>query len=140
MSFERIDHVDQTSIHSRNCVLFYNFSPKELKLLKNIANLTGLRDQITLSPQNGETLIQDILDNKLSTSDTQSVPYKAIIFNPSDTSKVNTFLESLKKCRIQRPLTAVVTPTSLTWTLNHLIVNLLEERANLNNGVNSPHN
>lgn len=64
MSFERIDQINQTSIHPRNCVLFYNFTPKELLLLKNIANLTGMRDQIVLTSKDGECIIQDILDHQ----------------------------------------------------------------------------
>lgn len=139
MSFERIDQINQTSIHPRNCVLFYNFTPKELLLLKNIANLTGMRDQIILTSKDGECIIQDILDHQAITGDTQGLPHKAIIFNPADSSKVNNFLESLKKCRIQRPLTALITSTSLTWTVNHLLANLIEERASLSSGVNATH-
>ena len=118
MSFERIDQLSQTTIHPRNCVLFYNFTSKELQLLKNIANLTGMRDQIILTPKDGACVIQDILENQSISSDTEGSSYKAIIFNPSDASKINSFLESLKKCRIPRPLTALLTSTSLTWTVD----------------------
>ncbi|MEG0353237.1 MAG: DUF3783 domain-containing protein [Cellulosilyticaceae bacterium] len=139
MSFERIDELNQTTIHPRNCILFYNFTAKEVQLLKNIANLTGMRDQIILTSKDGECVIQDILDNQAIIGDTQGLPHKAIIFNPSDSSKVNSFLESLKKCRIPRPLTALITSTSLTWTVNHLLENLIEERASLSSGVNATH-
>lgn len=139
MSFERIDQIDQTSIHTRNCVLFYNFTPKEVQLLKNIANLAGLRDQIVLTSKDGESIIQDILDNKATTESSKGLPHKAIIFNPSNPSKVTGFLESLKKCRIPRPLTAIVTSTSINWTVNYLVSNLLEERASFNNGTISKH-
>lgn len=139
MSFERIDELNQITIHPRNCILFYNFAPKEVQLLKNIANLTGMRDQIILTAKDGECVLQDILDNQAMASDTQGLPHKAIIFNPSDSSKVNSFLESLKKCRIPRPLTALITSTSLTWTVNHLLVNLIEERTSLSSRVNATH-
>ena len=48
--------------------------------------------------------------------------------------KINMFIDNLKKIRINNVLKAIVTETSINWTLNEVIVNLLNERAAINNG------
>ena len=63
----------------------------------------------------------------------------ALIFNNVANIKINSFLENLKKMRINRPLTAMVTDTNIEWTLNNLIYNLVEERKSLSSGKEFSH-
>ena len=49
------------------------------------------------------------------------------------------FLDSLKKMKIKRPLSAMVTEVSIDWTLNTLIYNLKEERKALSKGKTVNH-
>ena len=41
--------------------------------------------------------------------------------------------------RMRRPLTAMVTETSIDWTLNNLIANLIEENTALSSGKSFEH-
>ena len=52
---------------------------------------------------------------------------------------MNAFIESMKKCRIPRPLIAVVTETSIHWTIEELISNLAAERIALKNNQTTLH-
>ena len=59
---------------------------------------------------------------------------KAIIFNNIPTTRVSGFLDGLKKMKIRRPLTAMVTEVSIDWKLDTLIYNLKEERKSIAKG------
>lgn len=133
MSFEKMKDINQTAIHDRACMMLYHFTPAELKQIQSVARLTGLKDQILLSTKHSEVQIRDILDNKLSESDVECLKEKAIIFNNTPSTRMNAFIEGLKKMRIQRPLIAVVTETSIDWTLSELLMNLVQERQALRN-------
>jgi hypothetical protein len=133
MSFENINSIS-TSADKKTAVMLYNFNAKELTMLKNICGLMGIKEKIVLNPENGNSIIKDILNNKLDDNCENKLNDKAVIFNNIEHSKIHSFLQSLKKFRINRPLIAVVTETSINWDLNNLINNLVEERDALKSG------
>ena len=51
---------------------------------------------------------------------------RAIIFNAIPPAKMNIFIENLK-VRVNNVLKAVVTETSIEWTVNEVLSNLLAE-------------
>ena len=53
---------------------------------------------------------------------------RAIIFNNISEIKVSMFIDNMKKMRIAPSMKAVVTETSVEWTLNELLENLKAER------------
>lgn len=138
MSFTEINNIEK-DIHDRTCVMIVNFNKKESALIKNICGFIGMRDCIFLDTKNGDTLIKDILDNNISLDCEDGLSNKAIIFNNIPHVKINSFLDNLKKMRINRPLSAMVTETTLNWTLNKLIANLLEERRAISEGKEFSH-
>lgn len=138
MSFTEINNIEK-DIHDRTCVMIVNFNKKESALIKNICGFIGIRDCIFLDTKNGDTLIEDILDNNISLDCEDGLSNKAIIFNNIPHLKINSLLDNLKKMRINRPLSAMVTETTLNWTLNKLIANLLEERRAISEGKEFSH-
>ncbi|MEG0842818.1 MAG: DUF3783 domain-containing protein [Romboutsia sp.] len=134
MSFENIKNIDLNNTHQRACIMIINFNGKELAMIKNISNMIGLRDQIILNHNQGKNIIKDILDNKEIIQGEDGIKNKAVIFNNVASTKINAFLDSLKKMRVNRPLTAIVTEDSKDWPIGELIKNLATERASLSQG------
>ncbi|MBC5623977.1 DUF3783 domain-containing protein [Clostridium sp. NSJ-49] len=134
MSFEILDKNSDLDNDARSCVILCNFNGKELKAVKNYASILGVRDQICLYSKNGNSIIKDILEDKIDSNCEEGRKEKAIIFNNISNMKINMFIDNLKKIRINNVLKAIVTETSINWTLNEVIVNLLNERAAINNG------
>ncbi|MBC5628310.1 DUF3783 domain-containing protein [Clostridium sp. NSJ-6] len=134
MSFERLDRNNVLENDVRSCVLLCNFNGKELKAVKNYASILGLRDQICLYSKNGDSTIKDILEDNIDSNCEEGRKERAIIFNNISNMKINMFIDNLKKIRINNILKAVVTETSINWTVNEVIVNLLNERAAINSG------
>ncbi|MDO4534500.1 MAG: DUF3783 domain-containing protein [Clostridium perfringens] len=139
MSFEKLDNKSKRIDGERSCVILYNFNDKEKKIIKNYGNIFGVKDQINISWKNGESVISDLVDDKLDESSETIKNEKAIIFNNVSSVKVNLFIDSLKKSRINNVLFAIVTETSKNWTINILIENLILERISMKKGKELKH-
>lgn len=139
MSFEKIDISDRSEQEGRSCVVLYNFGDKELKKVQNFARIMGIKDQIVLSYKNSDEVLKNVLEDKMEKSESNGIKEKAIIFNAIAPGKIHVFLENLKKARIQRPIVATVTETSMNWTMDYLLMNLIEERRALRNGNMKTH-
>ncbi|WP_172674774.1 DUF3783 domain-containing protein [Cellulosilyticum ruminicola] len=137
MSFEKMK--DLKGVHERSCMMIYHFSPKEMQAIQSVSRLTGIRDIITIEANQLETTVKDILDNHMQQGEDLGVNEKVIVFNNMPSSKVNLFIDGLKKMRMARPLIAVVTEYSINWTFKELAENLSEERAVLRNGNSTAH-
>ena len=139
MSFEKLNETSINNQHERSCIMIVNFNKKEIGIIKNVGRLVGIRDCISLNHKNGQSRIVDILNDNVLTDGEETWTNKAIIFNNIEQMKINGFLESLKKMKIQRPLSAVVTETTIDWTLNKLVYNLIQERNALKSGQTLNH-
>ena len=138
MSFEKINEQDHKVIHERSCMILYYFTTQEIKQIQNAARLSGIKDFAMVSSMQADTKIQAILDGELAEGN-EGYKEKAIIFNHIPSTRMNAFIEALKKCRIRRPLMAVVTETSIHWSMNELIANLIEERRAVSRGEFTSH-
>ncbi len=139
MSFEKLNQSSISNIHDRDCIIIINFNKKECNMIKNIGRLVGIKDCIFVDSKNGKTTINNILENNISNDNEDIWTNKAIIFNNINQLKINGFLDSLKKMKISRPLSAVVTDTTINWTLNKLVYNLIQERQALKSGQTLNH-
>ena len=128
MTFKKINENEQQNIHDRSCMILVNFNSKELAAIKTVSGFAGIRDRIAVTSKNVNTKIKDILDGNMVDDNEDVWSEKAIIFNNIPTNRVTGFLDGLKKMKIRRPLTAMVTEVSIDWKLNTLIYNLKEER------------
>lgn len=139
MSFEKISSDNKNSNDSKTCIILVNFDKKELSLIRNVSRFAGIKENIVVSGKQGENTINDILSGKIEENNEKVLSSKAIIFNNIPAQKVSGFLDSLKKMRMRRPLTAMVTETSIDWTLSNLIANLIEENTALSSGKSFEH-
>lgn len=139
MSFEKLNQTELNNIHERSCMIIVNANKKEANMMKNIGRLVGIKDCIFLDSTNGKTTISDILNNEISDDNEEKWTNKAVVFNNINQTKISGFLDSLKKMKIVRPLSAVVTETTIDWTLNKLVYNLIQERNALKSGQTVQH-
>ena len=134
MSFDRLDIKDNTTKEGRACIIICNLGGKELKTVKNCASILGIRDQIVLYSKNGDSIIKDILENNINSECEEGRREKAIIFNALSQAKINLLIENLRRLRMNNVLKAIVTDTSINWSINEVISNLVAERTAINNG------
>lgn len=116
-------------INDRGCVILCNFNDKEFKTIKVYAGMMGIKDLIRVSYKNGNCLVNDILNDKITEENIENpIKDRAIIFNSLEDKKVGIFIDNMKKMRTAPAMKAIVTETSIEWTLNRLLENLKEER------------
>ncbi len=133
MSFEKMSSLN-INVENRSFVILYNFNPKEATMIKNICNLYGIKDQVILSPENANSIIKDIIEDKIDNNCEDGLSHKSLIFNNIAHMKISAIIDSFKKFRLQRPLVAMTTDSNLNWDLNTLISNLVEERLAMKSG------
>ena len=134
MTFTKLDMNDNSQVEGRACVVIYNIGGKELKSIQGYASLLGVRDQIVLYPKSADTVMKDILENNIKSDCTDGRKERAIIFNALSPAKINVFLETLRKLKINNVLKATVTQTSINWTLNEVVTNLSAEHIAISKG------
>ena len=139
MSFENMKDIKTGEIHERSCMMMYCFTPQEMRQIMNVARMTGVKDIITLKPNLGGNKIREILDNKAVETEVECIKEKTVIFNGIPSQRVSLFIDGLKKCRIKRPIIAIVTEQTIDWTLEDLLINLANERSSINRGDFSAH-
>lgn len=116
-------------MNNRQCIILCNFNSKEVKLIKNYAFMVGIKDQIQVTWKNSQNTLRDIIEgNIIEDNDSNGVKNRAIIFNNLSPKIVSIFIDNMKKMRAAPTMKAVVTETSIDWTLNYLLKNLIEER------------
>lgn len=138
MSFTKINDLDINK-DNRSCVIIYNFNSKEVINIKNICRLFGIKDIEVLSRKNAQSKVLDIINNKVETTEEEGINQKSMIFNNLSPMKVSAVIDSLKKFRMNRPLTAFVNENNINWTLNELVSHLVEERNALKQGKTAKH-
>ena len=137
MTFKNLKDIDTTE--SRSCALVFNFNNKDLMTIKSVFRLSGISDIIILKNNNSNTTIKDILDNNLLNDSEEKINSRAIIFNNIESRKISAVSDNLKRLKVQRPLLATVTETSINWELKNLLYNLQEEAHSLKNSKISIH-
>ena len=65
---------------------------------------------------------------------------RAIIFNNIESRKASAVSDNLKRLKVQKPLLAVVTETSINWELKTLLQHLQQEAISLSTSRTSIHN
>ena len=139
MSFEKINISDKSIRDERSCILVCNFTGKELQFVKNYGAVFGIKDQIYLNSNNGNSIIKEIINEGKIEIGEKGLNYRAIIFNNISPAKMNMFIENLKKVRVKNVLMATVTETSKEWTLDTLLKNLMDERNAIKAGKELKH-
>ena len=137
MTFKNLKDIDITE--SRKCALVFNFNNKDLMTIKSVFRLSGISDIIILKNDNLNTIIKDILEDNLLSDSEDKLNISAIIFNNIESKKISAVSDNLKRLKVQRPLLATVTETSVNWDLKNLLYNLQEEAISLNSSKISIH-
>ena len=138
MTFKNLKDIETTE--SRSCAIVFNFNNKDLMKVKNVFRLVDIKDIIVLSNSNLDTTVKDILDNKLLENSEEKTNSRAIIFNNIESRKASAVSDNLKRLKVQKPLLAVVTETSINWELKTLLQHLQQEAISLSTSRTSIHN
>ena len=131
MTFININNIELNN--SQKSIILFNLDNRELISINNMSRAVGIKNIIKVNSKNANSIIEDIIDNKISDDNEELISQKAIIFNNIAPKQMNFILDTLKKIKANNIYKATTTPTSLKWSIKTLIQNLVEERESLKN-------
>lgn len=129
-TFRPIDGSDQ-KMHGHPAVLVSGFSSDQQEQLREQLSTWGITD-IPLVVVAADVLSLTLeaatqLADGTHAGETPDVP-RAVIMSGLSGRQLNALMDGYRHSGLPRPLWASVTPTSATWTVKYLLVELLKER------------
>jgi hypothetical protein len=109
-------------------ILIFGFSAEEQRLIDEHLVALGIPAPTRLEKRHGKVVIGDILrQGKIGEEELDCDERLVLFFNLSD-GGVRSLIQVFKSIEIPKPIFAVVTETSITWTLEQLMSHLIEEK------------
>jgi hypothetical protein len=109
-------------------ILTFGFAEREHEQIDRRLAEIGVPPPTRLEKQHGSTVIGDILrDGAVGTEEFDCQERLVLFYNLSE-GGVRSLMQVFKALEIPKPIFAVVTETSITWTLEQLMEHLIEEK------------
>jgi len=109
-------------------VLTFGFTSGENESIDRRLAEIGVPPPLQLGKRHGSVVIGDILRQGAIGSEEFECPERLVLFYNLSDSGVSSLMRVFKSLEIPRPIFAVVTETSITWTLRQLMEHLIEEK------------
>jgi hypothetical protein len=109
-------------------ILTFGYSdPEQQHINQRLAEI-GVPAPIRLEKRHGSTVIGDIIQKgAIGVREFDCQEHLVLFYNLSDTG-VRSLMQVFKSLEIPKPIFAIVTETSITWTLEQLMDHLIEEK------------
>ena len=109
-------------------ILTFGFSDSEHKRIDARLTEIGVPVPTRLCNEHGSVVIGDILQDGRTAMDTFASDERLVLFYKVSDAGVGSLMQVFKSLEIPNPIFAVVTETSITWTLAQLMEHLIEEK------------
>lgn len=130
MSFQKMDLSNRKRPGGRNLVMVYGYSGFDMEKIAATHLNSGVDEWLYIDDTRSEMVINDLIKNVKDNQDIKFSPHKdkVILFNGTSQFELQQFLNQAMTITKDRPLVAMVTPTSKDWTFSALIKELKLER------------
>ena len=109
-------------------ILTFGFTTDEQKRIDESLVALGVPPTTRLKAEQGNVMLKDIIDMGMVGQQRFQCEERLVLFhNVSDTG-LRSLIQMFKTIEVPRPIFAVVTETSITWTLEQLMEHLVEEK------------
>ncbi|MCR3761488.1 DUF3783 domain-containing protein [Clostridium felsineum] len=110
-------------------MFIYGFDEKETDELKKIVSENKLPGFSKIEENMSEMRIRDIIKGvKMETHNEELPNCKLVLFNKFVDKEIETAIKAIRNITESSPIFATVTPTSMNWTIKHLLDELNKER------------
>ena len=117
------------ALENNKIILIYGFHKDEENTLDNLLKKNKLPSYRVMEKSMAKMKVKDILNGlNLGIYNSNLPDEKVVLLNNFSDEEVQTMLASIRGKFSPSPILAVVTETSIDWTLEYLIEHLLEER------------
>lgn len=117
------------SLSNQKGTYIYGFLEEDKHLLMGVLEDKKLPAYKIIEDDMLSMTVKDIIDNKRIGVFKGAAPLaKVILLNNYSDEDINKLITALKSGFKEMPILAVITPTSINWTVEELIEHLIEER------------
>lgn len=109
-------------------ILVFGFTDAEQALINRRLSELGVPSPLRLEKRHGSVVIGDILREEAIGSDEFDCQERLVLFSNLSETGVRSLMQVFKSLEIPKPIFAIVTETSITWTLRQLMEHLIEEK------------
>jgi len=109
-------------------VLTFGFTDSERELIDERLAEIGVPPPARLEKRHGSVVIGDILRQGATGSEEFDCRERLVLFYNLSDAGVRSLMQVFKSLEIPKPIFAIVTETSITWTLRQLMEHLIEEK------------
>jgi hypothetical protein len=117
-------------------ILVFGFTAEEQQRIdRGLASL-GVPPALKMRPNQQGMVLRRILAGEGEEQERPDVPAqeRLVLFHNISDAGVQALMRLVREAGAGKPIFAVVTPTSIDWTLGELLAHLMEERAALEKG------
>lgn len=110
-------------------MLLYGFDSDEKNILSTIVEKNGLPSLRVMEKGMSQMKVRDIIEGfNFEVLEKEMPEAKVILFNNFTDDELEKAIKAIRYELAEQPILAVITPTSIEWTLEALINHLIEER------------
>ena len=109
-------------------ILVFGFADAEQALINRRLSEIGVPSPFRLEKRHGSVVIGDILREEAIGTEEFDCQERLVLFSNLSETGVRSLMQVFKSLEIPKPIFAVVTETSITWTLRQLMEHLIEEK------------
>jgi len=109
-------------------ILTFGYTEEEQKRIDEYLSEIGVPPPTRLEKRHGSVVIGDILREGAIGTEEFDCPERLVLFYNLSEAGVRSLMRVFKSLEIPRPIFAIVTKTSITWTLQQLMEHLIEEK------------
>ncbi len=136
-TFHAVGHTDD-AMHGSPAVMIAGYSAEEQQAVRQLLDAQGLTQTpvSVLARGDGDKILADLAARPDQThfGETTTLPRTAIVSGLSERA-FNALLDAYRETGLPRPMWAVLTPTSESWSARALLSELLEERRAMQQAV-----
>lgn len=117
------------TLSNNKVMLVLGFEDERKEVLEDIIKKDSLPPYVAIDKSMGKMTINDILNGlKLHTYEKLLPQEEVILFNNLSDIELDKAIKAIRTQMNPKPILAVVTPTSINWTVEYLVEHLIEER------------
>jgi hypothetical protein len=113
---------------NKSRILVFGFTDAEQARIDKRLSEIGVPSPLRLEKRHGSVVIGDILSRGAIGTEEFDCQERLVLFSNLSEAGVRSMMQVFKALEIPKPIFAVVTETSVTWTLQQLMEHLIEEK------------
>jgi hypothetical protein len=128
MPVDLLREYEEACMSERARILTFGFTSDEQARIDESLVALGVPSTTQLKAEQGQVVLKDIIDRGTVGQQRFNCRERLVLFHNISDAGLRSLIQMFKAFEVPRPIFAVVTETSINWTLEQLMEHLVEEK------------